>query len=77
MKKLIFLLLVGAMVTITYFTRPAGTELNNLLLENVEALAAGEGSGTVNCVGIGSVDCPRNSSKVYVVFEGYSLETLY
>lgn len=77
MKKLIFLLSVGAMAAIIYFTRPDGTELNNLLLENVEALAAGEGSSAVHCVGTGSVDCPRNSSKVYVVFSGYSLEPLY
>lgn len=77
MKKLISLLFIGVIAAVAYWARPARTELSNLLLENVEALAAGEGSGSVYCVGTGSVDCPLNSSKVYAVYGGYSLETLY
>lgn len=77
MKKLILLLFIGVVAAITYCSRPAKTALNDLLLENVEALAADEGSETVHCVNSGSVDCPINHSKVYAVFGGYSLETLY
>lgn len=39
----------------------------NLLLLNIEALAQSEGSNA-RCMGVGSVDCPINSDKVYMVF---------
>ena len=77
MKKLFFLLFVGVLAGTVYCLRPAQAKLSNLLLENVEALAAPEGSTNINCVGTGSVDCPRDNSKAYMVFGGYSLETLY
>ena len=77
MKKLISLLFIGVIAAVAYWARPAQAELNNLLLENIEALAAGEGSETVRCVGTGSVDCPVDKLKAYAVYGGYSLETLY
>lgn len=77
MKKLILFLFVGILVIITYWSRPATVELNNLFLENVEALAAGEEVTTVRCLGSGSVNCPINNSKVAVVYDGYSLENIY
>lgn len=77
MKKLISLLFIGVIAAVAYWARPAQAELNNLFLENIEALAAGESSGVVRCVGTGSVDCSINNSKVYMVVGGYSLETLY
>lgn len=77
MKKLFSLLFIGVIAAVAYWARPAQAELNNLLLENIEALAAGEGSGTIHCVGTGSVDCPINHSQVYFVAGGYSLEALY
>lgn len=39
--------------------------LTELIQENVEALAEGEGYDRVECYGIGSVDCPLNHQKVY------------
>lgn len=77
MKKLILFLFVGILVIITYWSRPATVELNNLFLENVEALAAGEEITNVGCLGLGSVDCPIDNSKVEVVYDGYSLEDIY
>lgn len=77
MKKLFSLLFIGVIAAVAYWARPAQAELNNLLLENIEAFAAGEGSGAVRCVGTGSVDCPVDNSKAYAVYGGYSLETLY
>lgn len=45
-----------------------------LLLNNIEALAAGEEEeGDAYCIGSGSVDCPIDHSKVKYVFEPYSL----
>lgn len=64
-------------MVITSWSRSTKLELNNLFLENVEALAAGESSGTVYCLGSGSVDCPIDNSKVEIVYGGYSLENMY
>lgn len=77
MIKLFSLLFIGVIAAVAYWVRPAQAELNNLLLENIEALAAGESSGSVYCVGMGSVDCPVDNSKAYAVYGGYSLEALY
>ena len=43
------------------------------MLENVEALAAGEDGGQVFCTGVGSLDCPVNHRKVAYVYQPYSL----
>ena len=72
MKKklvLLILLVVGAIL----FNIRKGYEdrklLSDLTLENVEALAQGEGdNGIYYCYGFGDVDCPRTDAKVaYVV----------
>ncbi len=42
---------------------------NDLVLENVEALAGGEGEQQVLCVGSGSVVCPVTKQKVEYVFQ--------
>lgn len=48
-------------------------KMNDLLLENVEALAAGEnGSGGI-CMGYGSIVCPFNNQEVEHVYIYYSL----
>lgn len=77
MKKLIQILFIGILAIITYWFCPAKVELNTLFLENVEALAAGEEVTTVRCLGVGSVDCPIDKSKVEVTYDGYSLEDMY
>lgn len=77
MKKFISLLFIGAIAVVTYSSLPAKVELNDLLLENVEALASDEISGTIRCVGSGSVNCPIDNSQVNGVYRGYSLETGY
>lgn len=48
--------------------------LESLMLENIDALASGEWNQTTQCVGRGSVDCPKNHVKVYFVTGQYSLE---
>ena len=42
--------------------------LTELIQENVEALAEGEGYDRVTCYGTGSVDCPINHNKVYFIY---------
>ena len=72
---LIFSLIVVTIVIVTFCAREDRYSTNMLLLENVEALAYGE--GPVNCLGSGTVDCPHTFRKVKYVMEGYSLEDLY
>lgn len=59
-----------AIVASVYFFKPVKTSpcMRDLLLQNVEALAGNEVYYT-ECIGIGSVDCPLNSTKVKMVAE--------
>ena len=47
--------------------------MNDVLLENVEALANFENKLPMYCEGSGSVRCPGNGVWVNAVYEGYSL----
>ena len=47
---------------------------DDLMQENVEALAWGEDEQYFSCVGSGSVDCPISHRKVYIVLQNYGLE---
>ena len=46
---------------------------NDLLLDNIEALANGEQENGITCIGEGTVDCPIGI-KVRAVIKYYSLE---
>ena len=47
--------------------------VDDVLLENVEALANYEETLPTDCWSSGDVTCPGNGAKVKVVYEGYSL----
>ena len=47
--------------------------LDDILLKNIEALAAGESDVDVQCIGTGSVICPINKEGVEHVYISYSL----
>lgn len=67
-KKFLFMGLFLAVMGATAFCFNSKSEgLEGLMLENIEALAAGEGASLVHCIGTGSVDCPRFQIKVYFV----------
>lgn len=74
-KKILFigLFLVAAIVASLQFNSEKAS-LENLMLENIDALASGEWGPSAHCVGRGSVDCPANHVKVYFVAGQYSLE---
>ena len=78
MKKLLFFfILVVAVISVKYlgYSKSRQPEnLDTLLLDNVEALAAYEQDMPHTCLGSGSVDCPISKVKVKYVFSGYSLE---
>lgn len=63
--KFAFIATMGiAAITVWSVVNNRPTNINSLLLDNIEALAGGE-SGNGDCLGIGSVDCPFNKTKVY------------
>lgn len=67
-KKFLFMGLFLVVMGATAFCFNSKSEgLEGLMLENIEALAAGEGSSLVHCIGTGSVDCPKFQIKVYCV----------
>lgn len=75
------LLIVGSLLMVviaTYLCVNSGkSDLSDLLLKNVEALADDEYDWTTRCTGSGSVDCPFVNVKVKYVTGGYRLEDLY
>lgn len=64
------ILLVGGI----YFMEKESTTLSDVALDNIEALAAGEGGSSMwFCRGSGSLDCP-NGTKVKFIVDNYSLD---
>lgn len=56
-----------------YLMNDENTSLSDVALDNIEALAAGEGSTMWFCRGSGSLDCP-NGTKVEYIVDNYSLD---
>lgn len=77
MKKIIFLLLCIVAVLSTKYLSFHKNGQSELLLYNIEALAAGEHSDITRCIGEGTLDCPVTHRKVEYIFGGFSLEGLY
>lgn len=75
-KLLLATLLSVVVLCVTFHLHSRKKHMGDFLLENVEALAAGEMSQGY-CVGNGSVDCPIVNVKVYFVGNDYSLESLH
>ena len=71
--KFIGIAMILVVVALGYSKSRQPENLDTLLLDNVEALAADE-SPMVTCIGSGSVDCPINHKKVEYVFEPFILD---
>lgn len=71
--KLLGILAVSAIAILGYTETIHSENLDNLLLENIEALAAGESGSSGACVGSGSIVCPINQVGVAHVYNYYSL----
>ena len=57
-----------------YLMEEKSTPLSDVALENIEALAAGEGGTSMwFCRGTGSLDCPSGNKVKYIV-DDYSLD---
>lgn len=74
-KKVLFIsMCLVVMAAVSYQHHSHNSNVNNLLLDNIEALASDETSYTIHCFNHGSIDCPVDHEKVYNVHKGYSLE---
>lgn len=71
--KFIGIVIFLIVVTLEYNEIRQPKDLDALLLDNVEALAAGEAGGDGDCVGSGSVVCPFNNTEVAHVLVYYNL----
>lgn len=74
MQKIFLFLFVGVLgVFIGQQVQGTPIVMNDVLLENVEALADMENSVPINCRGDGEITCPIDNRKCAYVFKGYSL----
>lgn len=73
-KKILFIGLFWVAVVASFQLTHKSKNLECLMLENIEALAYGESSNGNRCMGVGSVNCPINQSKVRLVINMYGLE---
>ena len=73
MKKVFLILFVGVLgVWVSQQTLDSPI-MNDVFLENVEALAEMEVPGPTICWASGELTCPGNGKKVGEVYQGYSL----
>ena len=74
MQKFILILFVGVLcVWAVNKTMETPVAINDVMLENVEALANTEKPKPMSCQGDGNVTCPINNHTCAYVFIGYSL----
>ena len=74
MQKFILILFVGVLgLIVANQTMETPIVANDIVLENVEALAQSEMSEPIICKGSGDVTCPISDRKFAYVFIGYSL----
>lgn len=69
-RRLKFLSVLSAVIAICamgYFQQRNKVSSNELLLLNIEAIAAGE-SSNIDCWGVGCVDCPISRDNVLYVW---------
>ncbi len=72
-KKMVFSFIVVATVMSFISSSYSNDNTNDLLLDNIEALANGEQENGIKCIGEGTVDCPIGI-KVEAVIRFYGLE---
>ncbi|MBS5701909.1 MAG: hypothetical protein KHX11_23080 [Bacteroides cellulosilyticus] len=71
--KFIGIAMILVVVALGYSKSRQPENLDTLLLDNVEALAAGEAADGGDCIGSGSIVCPFNNTEVAHVLVYYSL----
>ncbi len=72
--KLLGTLAISAISVLSYVQISHSEKLDDLLLENIEALAAGESGSDGQCLGSGSIVCPlTNQGVAHVQSEGAAI----
>ena len=71
--KFIGIAMILVVVALGYSKNRQPENLDTLLLDNVEALAAGEAADGGDCIGSGSIVCPFNNTEVAHVLVYYRL----
>ena len=74
-KQVLFKVIVAVQLLIggVSLMSEKGVDISDVALDNVEALAAGEGLTQWHCFGSGTLDCP-NGTKVKYIIDDYSLD---
>lgn len=70
--KAVGAIMVMAIAILSYTQVNYSKQLDHLLLENIDELAAGESETSGECIGSGSVVCPYNNKQVAHVRVYYS-----
>ena len=74
MRKFCLALFVGTLsILIGLQVKQSQSVVDDVLLENVEALALPEELYNITCEGIGDFTCPLSGDNVEDVYRGYSL----
>ena len=74
MQKLIFILIVSALaIWIGNKAKNTPIAMNDVVLENIEALVNGENGLPVICTSSGNYICPNFGENVGEIYIGYSL----
>ncbi|RNC63228.1 NVEALA domain-containing protein [Proteiniphilum sp. X52] len=70
-KVVLSLFMVTFVLSLVCFKSRHNGISSDLALSNIEALASGEDGGNYWCLGLGSLDCPFTSTKVYFISQKF------
>lgn len=62
------LVIIFSLAVVCFFQRKSNNVQNDLLFDNIEALAANENIHGLLCIGTGSLNCPIDNSKVAYIY---------
>ena len=67
-KKLLFAAILAIGMIAAFNVKAVKKESGDIRLQNIEMLSSGETGDNVNCLLIGSLDCPVNETKVRILW---------
>ncbi len=70
LKKIMLVVIAATIISVINFENPK--QFSSLTLNNIEALASGEGEPNIYCIGTGSIDC--EGRKVLTKYNPLSLD---
>ena len=67
-KKILFAAIVITGMITAFKVSAVEKKYNSINLQNIEMLSSGESGQIVMCFAVGSLDCPVNGTKVFVIW---------